>query len=41
MSDVFARPERVLASVLGLLVFALNEARMFHMLPRGPDSGRG
>lgn len=41
MSDVFARPERVLASVLGLLLFALNEARMFHMLPRSPDNGRG
>jgi hypothetical protein len=41
MSDVFARPERMLASVLGLLLFTLNEARMFNMLPRSPDSGKG
>jgi hypothetical protein len=41
MSEIFARPERVLASVLGLLLFALNEVRMFNLLPRSPDSGRG
>lgn len=41
MSDVFARPERVLAAVLSLLIFALNEARMFHLLPRAPDPGKG
>jgi|GEM_PF-1838381 len=41
MSDVFARPERILASVLGLLLFTLNEARMFSVLPRSPDSGKG
>ena len=33
--------ERVLASVFGLALFALNEARMFQFLPRAPDPGRG
>lgn len=41
MSSIFARPERTLASVLGLLLFTLNEARMFHALPRAPDPGKG
>jgi hypothetical protein len=33
--------ERVLASVGGLALFALNEVRMFHALPRMPDPGNG
>lgn len=33
--------ERVLASVFGLALFALNEARMFQFLPRAPDPGKG
>lgn len=33
--------ERVLASVGGLALFALNEVRMFHSLPRAPDPGHG
>lgn len=41
MSNVFAKPERMLASVMGLLIFTLNEARMFYALPRAPDSGHG
>ncbi|MBC7769562.1 MAG: hypothetical protein H7124_12325 [Phycisphaerales bacterium] len=41
MSDVFARPERMLASVAALLLFTLNEARMFNMLPRSPDTAKG
>jgi len=41
MSSIFARPERMLASVLGLLLFTLNEARMFFSLPRAPDAGKG
>lgn len=41
LSDVFSKPERLLASVTALLVFTLNEARMFYTLPRSPDSGHG
>jgi hypothetical protein len=33
--------ERVLAAVGGLALFALNEVRMFHWLPRAPDPGNG
>lgn len=33
--------ERVLASVGGLALFALNEVRLFHSLPRMPDPGSG
>lgn len=33
--------ERVLAAVGGLALFALNEVRMFHALPRAPDRGSG
>ncbi len=33
--------ERVLAAVGGLALFALNEVRMFHSLPRAPDPGSG
>lgn len=35
------RADRTLASVAGLAVFALNEARMFEYLPRSPDPGNG
>lgn len=28
---------RVLAAVMGLLLFTLNDVRMFHGLPRAPD----
>ncbi len=41
LSDVFTKPERLLASMTGLLIFTLNEARMFYTLPRAPDSGQG
>src|SRR5690606_24600987 len=37
----FPNAERVLASVGGLALFALNEVRMFHSLPRMPDPGNG
>ena len=33
--------ERVLAAVGGLALFALNEVRMFHMLPTTADPGNG
>ena len=33
--------ERVLTAVGGLALFALNEVRMFHSLPRAPDPGNG
>lgn len=33
--------ERVLASVVGLAVFTLNDVRMFHALPRLPEPGNG
>ena len=38
---VLPNAERVLASVGGLALFALNEVRMFHALPRMPDPGSG
>lgn len=40
MSDL-PNAERVLTAVGGLALFALNEVRMFHALPRGPDPGNG
>ena len=33
--------ERALTAVGGLALFALNEVRMFHALPRTPDPGSG
>jgi hypothetical protein len=33
--------DRVLAAVGALALFALNEVRMFHWLPRAPDPGNG
>jgi hypothetical protein len=41
MQDLFARTERVLAAVAALALFALNDVRMFHMLPRAPEPGAG
>lgn len=41
MSSIFPNAERVLASVGGLALFALNEVRMFHSLPRAPEPGAG
>ena len=37
----FPNAERVLAAVGGLALFALNDVRMFHSLPRAPDPGNG
>ncbi|MGQ0531731.1 MAG: hypothetical protein ACT4OF_03455 [Caulobacteraceae bacterium] len=39
--SIFPNAERVLAAVGGLALFALNEVRMFHSLPRMPDPGNG
>ena len=36
----FEDVKRVLASVAALALFALNEVRMFHMLPIDPGNGR-
>lgn len=41
LADVFARVERVLAAITALLLFTLNEVRMFNALPRAPDSAHG
>lgn len=41
MSGIFANAERVLAAVAGLALFALNDVRMFHSLPRVSDPGNG
>ena len=41
MTTVFPNAERVLASVLGLLLFTLNDVRMFNMLPREPRAASG
>jgi hypothetical protein len=38
---ILPNAERVLAAVGGLALFALNEVRMFHSLPRVPDPGNG
>lgn len=38
---MFPKAERVLASVLGLLLFTLNDVRMFNMLPRQPEAAGG
>jgi len=39
--QAFADAERVLASVVGLGLYALNDVRMFHGLPRTADPGSG
>ena len=41
LTNVFSKIERVLAAITGLLLFTLNEVRMFNMLPRAPDPGQG
>lgn len=41
MSSIFPNAERVLASVGALALFALNEVRMFHALPRLPEPVSG
>ncbi|MGD9966670.1 MAG: hypothetical protein AB7T59_09135 [Hyphomonadaceae bacterium] len=41
MSSIFPNAERVLAAVGALALFALNEVRMFHGLPRLPDPATG
>lgn len=41
MQDIFARAERVLAAVAALALFALNDVRMFNMLPRAAAPGDG
>ena len=40
MLSAFEDVKRVLASVGALALFALNELRMFHMLPVDPGNGR-
>jgi hypothetical protein len=41
MPQVFANAERVLAAVLALGLFTLNDVRMFQGLPRVADPGDG
>jgi hypothetical protein len=41
MNAIFPNAERVLASVLALLLFTLNDVRMFNMLPREPHTAAG
>jgi hypothetical protein len=41
ITELFARTERVMASVTSLLLFTLNELRMFHTLPRVPEATSG
>jgi len=41
MTSMFPNADRVLASVLGLLLFTLNDVRMFNMLPREPHGAAG
>lgn len=41
MTSMFPNADRVLASVLGLLLFTLNDVRMFNMLPREPHAAAG
>ena len=38
---LFANVERLLASLVALLLFTLNELRMFQTLPRSADPGDG
>lgn len=41
LMTMLGNAERVLTAVGGLALFALNEVRMFHALPRLPDPGNG
>ncbi len=41
MQNLFVNAERVLASVIALALFALNDIRMFYGLPRVADPGDG
>jgi len=41
MQNVFANAERVLAAVVALALFTLNDIRMFQSLPRIADPGDG
>ena len=41
MTSIFPNAERVLSAVGALALFALNEVRMFNLLPRMPDPGNG
>lgn len=41
LTDVFSKLERVLASITALLLFTLNEVRMFNTLPRAPQPVEG
>lgn len=41
MAELFHKVERVLAAVTALLLFTLNEVRMFNFLPRQPTPGSG
>lgn len=38
---MFAEVGRVLAAVAALALYALNDVRLFHALPRVPDPGNG
>lgn len=38
---LFSNVERLLASMVGLLLFTLNEVRMYQTLPRSADPGDG
>jgi len=40
MQSMLANAERVVAAVAALALFALNDVRMFHWLPRQPGSGQ-
>lgn len=39
--SAFEDVKRVLASVAALALLALNDLRLFHMLPASPESGNG
>lgn len=41
MAEIFHKVERVLAAVTALLLFTLNEVRMFNFLPRQATPGSG
>lgn len=39
--SIFSNLERVFATLAAMLVFTLNELRMFNFLPRQPDAAHG
>ncbi|MGE0596462.1 MAG: hypothetical protein AB7P07_08850 [Hyphomonadaceae bacterium] len=41
LTDMIAKVERVLAALTALLLFTLNEVRMYHMLPRTAQPAEG